>query len=192
MLRVQDATNINQVTQKRLIRPLYAHTQGYPYACTIDPSLRNVDGSFRAPLATDTTPTFPATRSAAAFLLNGGLVPGTVMIKGAGETMVVATGGTQQPFGLLGQFVGGSIDEIGGNNEIGVWRGLDSVYELLAPAWNDTGLAAAVAAAGAGVNVPLYAGADGRLTSTNPGGAVVVANLIERVSASLIRIDLKV
>jgi hypothetical protein len=79
MLRI---TNLSNVFQKRLIRPLYAQTQATPYAAVLDTSLRNADGSFRAPLATDT---LPLTRSAAAFLLQGGIVPGTVVVKGAGE-----------------------------------------------------------------------------------------------------------
>src|SRR4051812_16174331 len=117
MLKVR---NLSNVMQKRLIRPLYAHTQATPYAAVLDPSLRNVDGSFRAPLAADT---LPVARSANAFTLQGGLVPGTVMVKAAGEGMVVAPGGTGaiQPFGLLANFVGGTLDDLQDNNEIGVW-----------------------------------------------------------------------
>lgn len=189
MLQVR---NLSNVFQKRLIRPLYAHTQATPYAAVLDASLRNTDGSFRAPVSTDT---LPLARSASAFLLQNGLVPGTVMVKGAGEAAVVASGANaaEQPFGLLANFVGGTLDDLKDNNEIGVWRGPDSVWELLAPAFNDTGLAAAYASATPGNPVKLYAGTDGRLTSTSPGGsAIVVAHLIERTSASKITIDLKV
>lgn len=188
MLRVR---NLSNVMQKRLIRPLYAQTQATPYAAVLDPSLRNVDGSFRAPLSTDT---LPIARSANAYTLQGGLVPGTVMLKGAGEGVVVATGANSalQPFGLLANFVGGTMDDLGDENYVGVWRGPDSVFELLAPAFNDTGLATAYANATPGVPVKLYAGTDGRLTSTSAGSDVVVAHLLERVSASRIVIDLKV
>lgn len=189
MLRVR---NLSNVLQKRLIRPKYAHTQGYPYSAILDPSLRNADGSFRAPLATDT---LPVARSLAAFLLQGGLVPGTVMVKSVGESAVVATGANvaQVPFGLLGNFVGGTLDDLQDGNEIGIWRGIDSTYELLSPAYDDTGLAAAYAAATPGNPVKLYAGPDGRLTATSPGAnAVVVAHLINRPSGSKIEIDLKV
>lgn len=189
MLRV---TNISNLHQKRLIRPLYAHTQATPYAATLDPSLRNTDGSFRVPAATDT---LPIARSAAAFTHKGGLAPGTVVLKGAGEGVVVATGANvaEKAFGLLANFVGGEIDDIKDENFVGVWRGPDSVWELLAPSFNDTGLAAAYAAATPGNPVKLYAGIDGRLTSTSPGGnAQVVAELVERASASKIVIDLKV
>lgn len=192
MLRVPDASNFNQVLQKRLIRPVYGHTQATPYAATLDPSLRNTDGSFRKPLSTDTN---PLTRSADAFTLLNGLVPGTVMVKGAGETAVVATGANSAlvPFGLLGQFVGGTLDELGSNNEIAVWRGPDAVIDLLAPAFNPTGLSSAYSSAGAGNPVLLYAGADGRLTSSSPGGsAIVVAHLIDFSNPNVIRIDLKI
>src|SRR5688500_5113184 len=103
MLRIR---NLSNKFQKRLIRPLYAHTQATPYAAVLDPSLRNTDGSFRAPLSSDT---LPVPRSANAYTLQGGLVPGTVMFKAAGEGVVVATGanpgaagdGTDVAFGLL-------------------------------------------------------------------------------------------
>lgn len=189
MLRIR---NLSNQFQKRLIRPLYAHTQATPYAATLHPSLRNTDGSFRAPLAADT---LPIARSADAFLLQGGLVPGTVVLKGEGETAVVANGANSalQPFGLLANFVGGTLDDLGDENQIGVWRGPDSVFELLKPAFDDTGLAAAYAAAGPGGVVKLYAGTNGLLTATSPGGsAIVVAHLIERTNASKIVIDLKV
>lgn len=190
MLRVR---NLSNALVKRPLRALYAQTQATPYAAVLDPSLRNVDGSFRAPLADDT---LPIARSAAAFTLQGGLVPGTVMVKGAGEGMVVHNGvGTLQPFGLLANFVGGTLDDIQDENMIGVWRGPDSVWELLAPAFDDTGLAAAYAAATPGAPVKLYAGVDGRLTATVPAAgasSIVVAHLVERTSASRIVVDLKI
>jgi len=171
---------------------LYAQTQATPYAAVLDPSLLNADGSFRAPLSTDT---LPIARSANAFTLQGGLVPGTVVVKGAAEGVVVATGANvaSVPFGLLANFVGGTLDELGTETAVGVWRGPDSVFELLSPAYNDTGLAAAYAAAGPGTPVALYAGTDGRLTATSPGGsATQVAWLIDRPSSTRIVINLVV
>jgi hypothetical protein len=190
MLRIRYLTN---KFQKRLIRPLYAQTQATPYAAYLDPSLRNSDGSFRKPLSTDATGGgFPLTRSADAFSLKNGLVPGTVMVKGAAEGVVVANGAASanvKPFGLLANYVGGDLDDLGDENFVGVWRGPDAVFELLAPAFDDTGLADSSATAGNPVK--LYAQADGRLGATQPAGAVAVAELIERVSASRIVIDLK-
>lgn len=192
MLRIR---NLSNKYQKRLIRPLYAQTQATPYAATLHSSLRSSDGGFRKPLAADATPTYPINRSADAYTLKGGLVPGTVMIKGPGETVAVAAGGntTAKPFGLLANFVGGDLDDLGDEDYVGVWRGPDSVFELLAPAFDDSGLAAAYSGAAAGSPVRLFAQPDGRLGSTNPGGnAVHVADLIERVNASRIVIDLKI
>jgi hypothetical protein len=40
--------------QKRTLRVEYGHTQATPYDVTLDPSLRNTDGSVRIPQATDT------------------------------------------------------------------------------------------------------------------------------------------
>jgi hypothetical protein len=171
MLRI---TNLSNVFQKRLVRPKYAHTQGFPYAGTLHPSLRDSEGSFRKPLSTDT---LPVARSADAFTYKGGLVPGTVLLKAEGESFVVATGANaaQRPFGLLGQFVGGELDDLKDENMIGVWQGPDSVYEILKPAFDDT--------------VLLYAGVDGRLVANgSPGSRIPVAELVERPSASKITI----
>lgn len=189
--------NLSNALQKRLIRPLYAHTQATPWAATLDASLRNADGSFRAPLSTDT---LPVARSANAYTLQGGLVPGTVMVKAAGEAFVVATGAAtnERPAGLLANFVGGTLDDLKDENQIGVWYGPGSQWELLAPAFNDTGLAAAYAAATPGNPVLLYAGADGRLAQAtalvggNATNKVAVAELVERSGPGKIAIKLLV
>lgn len=186
------ASNILYTAQKRLIRPLYAQTQGFPYACSLDPSLRNADGTFRIPQASDTT---PLTRSAAAFTMSGSVIPGLVMVKTQGEQVAVANGAasaTQQPMGLLGQWLGGTFDNIGTSNQVGVWMGPDSVYELLAPAWNDATVASAVASQPAGSPVLLYAGIDGRLTATNAGSQVAVARVMDRPSAARLIIQMLV
>ena len=188
-----NASNILLTAQKRLIRPAYAQTQGFPYASYLDPSLRNSDNSIRVPKSTDSNPTFPLTRSADAFTYNGSLIPGTVMVKTSGENACVANGANAavQPWGLLDQWVGGTFDNVGQNNEIGIWMGPDSTYDLLAPAWNDTGLATAISGAAPGAAVYLYAGADGRLTSSSPGGsAIPVARVIQRWSAARLTIQL--
>lgn len=171
--------------QKRLIRPLYAQTQATPYAAVIDPSLRD---------PTTKSFTFPA----AAFKLYNGLVPGTVMTN-LGEKVTVATGANPaaqdglRAFGLLANFVGGDLDDLGDEDYVGVWRGPDAVFEILAPGFDDTGLAAAWSAASQGVPVPLVAGADGRLSyNATPGNRQVVAHLIERPNQSRIVVDLRV
>lgn len=187
MLRIR---NLRNKYQKRLIRPLYAQTQATPYAAVLDDTFRDASGNFQF--------------TGASFKYKSGLVPGTVMIN-RGDKVTVATGanpsaagGPPYAFGLLANFVGGDLDDLGDENYVGVWRGPDSVYEILAPGFDDTGLSAAWDASTQGVPVPLYAGADGRLTqATNISGGVagnrqVVAQLIERPNASRIVVDLKV
>jgi len=115
MLRIR---NISNQFQKRTLRALYAQTQATPYAATLHASLRNTDGSFRAPLSSDT---LPLARSANAFTLQGGLVPGQVVAKSAGESVVVHNGvAGVKAFGLLANFVGGTLDELGDENQVGV------------------------------------------------------------------------
>jgi len=93
---------------------------------------------------------------------------------------------------LLANFVGGDLDDLGDENFVGAWRGPDSVYELLAPSFDDTAISTAYASATAGNPVVLFAGADGRLTAGTIGNRVPVAELIDRPSASRIVIDLKI
>ena len=193
-----NAANILYTAQKRLIRPTYAQTQGFPYAVTLDPSLRNTDNSIRIPQSTDTAGaaagqgTVPLTRSANAYTLDGSLISGLVMCMTNSEQVCVASGAAAaiQPMGFLDQWIGGTFDNVGQQNECSVWMGPDSVYTLLAPAWNDTTVAAAVAAAGAGQQVLLYAGTDGRLTYlASPGSQVPVARVMNRQSAQVLVIQ---
>jgi len=201
MLRLKNLAN---KYQKRTCRPLYANTQATPYAAKLSDSYRS-SGVLSLP-------------SAAAKLQNG-LMPGMVVtrLKGTEQVAVTATAAnsdvaTEPAFGLLANFVGGDLDEgFSGDslqNEVGVWRGPDSVFEILAPAFNDAGtlldgssitgaqsLTAAITAATApGTDVLLYGGPDGRLValSSAPSNKKPVARLVERVSASRIVVDLLV
>ncbi len=191
-----DASNVNLTAQKRLIRPAYAQHQATPYACSLDPAIRNASGTVIPP-AIGTTG--PFTYSAATFTLSGSIVPGTVMVRTSGEYVLPHPGGAStaiQPFGLLAQWVAGTFDNIKATNQVACWRGPDSTYDLLAPAWNDTGLAALVtAAASSGIPVLLYAGQDGRLCAASQltggvaGSAVPVARVIAR-TPTVLTIDL--
>lgn len=192
MLRLK---NLSNKYQKRLIRPEYAQTQGTPYAVSLDDTFRNSDGSIKLPKSGDTTPL--GTRTADAHTTKGSLTAGLVAVRTLGEKIGIATGannGNEVPFGLLANFVGGELDDIGDENQVGVWRGVGSTYTILAPAFDDTGLAAAFAAAGTGNPVKLYALADGRLghVSSPNAARVPVARLIDRPSASRIVVDLLV
>ena len=193
MLRLKNLAN---KYQKRTCRPLYANTQATPYAASLATTFRASDGSLQLPQSGDTTPL--GTRTAAAYTSKNSLLPGTVMVRVVGtETVGVATGidVAERPFGLLANFVGGDLDEgFSGDslqNSVGVWRGPDSVFEILAPAFDDTGLASAVSGATAGTDVLLYAGTDGRLKYiASPSNRQAVARLIERVDSGRIIVDL--
>jgi hypothetical protein len=128
------------------------------------------------------------------FTQSGSVVPGTVLMKTVGEQVTIcqASSSSQIPFGLLGTWVGGVFDNIGQLNQVQAWMGPDSVYELLAPAWNDTTVASAVASATAGQLVALYAGTDGRLTSTQANSTPVVAYVMDRPSSARLVIKLAI
>lgn len=174
-----DASNINLTAQKRLIRVVYGQTQATPYAVYLDPSLRETSGTIRVPAAADEKGavagqgTVPLKRNSAtkyggatgaAFTYQGSLTPGLCLVKTTGENVGVHNGVAGiRTYGLLGQWVGGTFDGVKSQNEISAWLGPDSVYDLLAPAWNDTYLSAQITASTAGEPVYLYAGIDGRL-----------------------------
>lgn len=202
MLRLRFPAN-NAV--KRFLRPEYAQYQGYPFSGVLAPS-------YMAEEIEDTDPdwfrdeyTFPSN----IYTFQGGLIPGLVCAQanGASEAFVIASGtGSSKgnvkmtAFGLLGQFVGGNLDELGGNPYIGVWLGKDSVYTLLRPAFNPEGIQARIEEAGAGAPVPLYAGPDGRLAvdgSGSPfGGTItehqVIATIVNYQHPNILRIKLEI
>jgi len=177
MIRASTTSNIYQ---KRLIRPKLAHTQATPYPAFLDPALRNSDGSFNLP--------------GGAYKIQNGLAPGTVMVHvGATEAVRPATGAANEiPFGLLANFVGGTLDDLRDENTVGVWRGVDSTFEVLSPAFDPTNLASSDAAAGNGLPVKLYAQADGRLGVTVNTANFVIAHLVTFPSTGKIEVDLKV
>lgn len=205
MLRVKTLAN---KYQKRLIRPIYAQTQATPYATSLDEqtltgthaatgrtSFKNGDGSRYLPLEGDTSPLH--TRTANAYTLKGSLVPGTVMVRTVGQAVAVAAGpedGTERPFGLLANFIGGELDDLGEEDQVGVWRGAyHAFFELLSPAWNDEGLSTALGetANKKGGSVYLYASKDGRLQYFSEAKErTPVARVIERPTASRILIEL--
>jgi len=175
---------------------LYAQTQATPYAATIDPALRDADGAYFDFSDTNLIDTFDPS---VVFQHKGSWVPGTVMLN-RGEVCLPSVGSgseDERAFGLLANFVGGQLDDLGDENYIGVWRGPDSVYELLKPGFNPgegnaKDILAAFEASKSGNPVRLHASDDGRLgVLTTPGDAVVVAHLLEAFKNRIV-IDLKV
>jgi len=103
------------------------------------------------------------------------------------------------PFGLFNNFINGTMDELAGGTEIGVWvGGRDAVFEVLA-GFNATTETPLAAETWTGLNatrggVPLYGTTgtnDAKLTNTvDTPGTVQVARLIEAVSNSKIIVQL--
>src|SRR5208282_1666560 len=169
-------------------------TQATPTSGYLDPSLRNVHGGIRIPLSTDKVGVTPAegaapapfTRTATAFTYEGSLVPGTVLVKTVGENYAIADGGTATSvFGLLGQWVGGTFDGIKNTSNISAWQGPDSIYDLLAPGFNPEKVSEEAVKTKEGIVVPLYAGADGRLTVVASEVTTVIAHVVEYSGSTL-------
>jgi len=176
------ANNASRAFQKRTIRPLYAWHSAVPYACFLDT------------VAVGTAIVYP----------------GQVAVKTTGEQMSVANAtaaglpglGTDAtaadvPFGLFNNFINGTMDELHGGTEIGVWvGGRDAVFEILSGYSNtETPLSTAVTWTSLNATrggVALYGeNTTGRLTNTTTGFATLeVARLIEAVSNTKIVVQL--
>lgn len=203
MLRLRNLAN---QYRRRTLRALYAQTQAYPYAATLSPAFNRASGNLLSLAA-------PNAGKAAIW-------PGTVAVKLAGEVVTLfgstESGGTAtattpvvRPFGLFANFVGGEMDELGDRTEVGVWRGPASVFELLAPAFNDSagaGLSTVDTGVTAATETYLIPDTDGRLKGivgtslvssgnmiSGIGGAQqVVGRLVNRYSANAVVIELLV
>jgi len=191
MLRLQKLANVNK---RRTLRAIYAQTQAYPYAAKLDVTVNR-------------TSTNPFTITAQAG--KAAIWPGMVAKKMVGENVGVAVAGNARAFGLFANFIGGEMDEIGDRAEVGVWRGVGSVFEVLAPVFNDTGLSAAAAAEDGDHADEVYLGADatGRLEALAIGDVVpphgdnvttvagdprATARLVSHLSSSAIIVELLV
>lgn len=180
MLRLQTLANKNL---KRTLRAIYAQTQGTPYAATLDPAFDRTQGMLSGANA--------VTGATSA------IMPGAVMVKTVGENVTLAgVDATARSFGLAANFVGGTTDEIGTNNSIGVWRGPGSVYEVLAPVFDDTNLSTdAAAETGAhATEVYLQPNAKGQLAAVSPAAYAIgdTARLMNHLSSNAIIVELLV
>ena len=181
MLRL---TSLSNKYARRTLRALHAQTQGYPYAARLSSA---ADRSLTNPF------------SLAAHAGKAAIWPGQVAEKLVGNIVQVQATGepTARPFGLFANFVGGSLSDIPAEEDaVGVWRGVGSVWEILAPVFVDTGLAALAAAEAGTAATEVYGLADatGRLVFTAgaqaaPGDA---ARLLARYSANAVEVELLV
>ena len=189
MLRL---TKLSNQYKKRTLRVLYGQTQAYPYAATLDSGFDRTTGQLSGANAITG--------------VKAAINPGSVAIKKAGETVTLAGGGTPNAFGFFANFVGGEMDELGDRSEVGVWRGVGSVYEILAPLFDDTNISGrATAEDGVLANeVYLYSTAKGHLQSAANNNAVSsprglgttpatdarpAARLVQRLSSTAIVVE---
>lgn len=180
MLRL---TSLSNKYARRTLRALHAQTQAYPYparlSSTVDRSLTN-----------------PFTLTAHAG--KAAIWPGQVAEKLVGNVVQVqATGeATARPFGLFANFVGGSLSDIPAEDDnVGVWRGPGAVFEILAPAFVDTGASALAAAEAGTVATEVFGVADATGRIAFDAGARAngdVVRLLARYSANAVEVELQV
>lgn len=182
MLRL---TNLSNKYQRRTLRVLYGNTQAYPYDAQLDPSFDRTQGALAGANA--------ITGAKAAIL------PGLVAVKKTAETVTVSgTWATsQRPFGLFANFVGGDLSDIPSDfDRVGVWRGVGSVYEILAPAFDDTNLATETGGevGTAATEVYMNSGSKGQLVAATAGAYVVnsAARALNRLSSNAVIVELLV
>ncbi|WP_267716816.1 hypothetical protein [Streptomyces sp. CoH17] len=171
-------TTLNNVSQKRTIRPLYANHQATPYGGFLDASWNKTTAD---------------------------ILPGMVCAKLAGENFTLYTGAAgQEPWGLSALFLAPAlgIDEVSlsNTNLFTVWKGnSDAVFEILAPAF-DTAATWTNATNGSrqllGATKSAHASGPGKLTPLNADGSSPanvsgpIATLINVVGASKIIVSL--
>jgi len=182
MLRL---TTLANLYQRRTLRVVYNQTRAYPYDAQLDPNFNRAAGALSGGTA--------ITGATAAIL------PGLAAVKEAGEVVTPAySATTQRVFGLFANYVGGTMSDIDTTfDRVGVWRGSGSVYEMLAPVWNDTNLATYAAAEDGTAAHEVYftsTDASARLQAAQgaDAGDNTIARLVNRLSANAVIVELLV
>jgi hypothetical protein len=183
MLRL---TNLANKYNRRTLRALYGQTQAYPYDVQLSSAFSRTAGALSGGTA------ITGAKSA--------ILPGQVATKLAGEVVTVAGAtDTERAFGLFANFVGGEMSDIPSDfDRVGVWRGQGGVFEILAPAFDDTGLSAAASAEDGTDETEVYLkpSAKGQLVLTatgSPGQAFGnTARLMTRLSSNAVVVELLV
>jgi hypothetical protein len=182
MLRL---TNLANKYQRRTLRVLYGSTQAYPYDVQLDSAFDRTAGALSGANA------ITGAKSA--------ILPGQVAVKKAGELVTVsgAAGASQRAFGLFANFVGGELSDIPTDfDRVGIWRGVGSVYEILAPAFDDTNLPAETAAEAGTVGTEVYLNSSSKGVLVADAAGVMTLNdtarAINRLSANAVIVELLV
>lgn len=194
MLRL---TSLANKYQRRTLRVLYGQTQAYPYDAQLDATFVRTGGAIEG------TATTGITGAKAAIL------PGQVAVwSGLEKVNTVAHAWAAATYdyraaGLFANFVGGELTDFPSEfDRVGVWRGVGSVYEVLAPAFDDTNLSADSAAIDgtAAAEVYLTANVKSQLSTLGAGAWLVegtpnapqTARLLNRLSSSALVVELLV
>ena len=188
---IKPTFNISDVLYiRRPLRVLYGQTQAYPFDAQLDPNFSRTGG------AIDGTATTGITGSKSAIL------PGLVAVKQAGDRVTPAYTFSDSPraFGLFANYVGGTISDFPADfDRVGVWRGVGSVYELLAPVFNTANSLSTVAAAettGGDASEEVYMNPNAAAQLQTAGAAayalVNTARLLNYLSANAIEVELLV
>ncbi len=201
MLRLNNG--LTNVHKRRTLRPVLAHTQATPVPMELSSSFSRTGGALTGTATTGITGN-----------TMGAILPGMVAMKTVGRTVTphYTSADRERSFGLFGQFVGGDLDDLHGDTQVAVWSGPGAHFEVLAPAFSDTGLSAAAAAEDGtdATEVYLSANTKAQLEADTPGdptggadassdiatlGTAALgrtARLVERLSANAIVIQLLV
>lgn len=182
MLRLQSTALLNV---RRTLRAQYANWNAWPAACTFN----TVTSFLASPSGGMLALGNPAGQAA--------VFPGCPMQVspngGSDVTLCVGSStsgsvGGVHVLGLSANYVGGTMDDLHGNTQIGVWRGRGGTFEVLAPVF-----ATEVAGANtvdnstnsAATNALLGANTTGQLDSHDDSAVVTSTNAIARVLDNL-------
>ena len=190
MIRLVDLSN---KYMRRPLRVLYGQTQAYPYDAKLDSTW--IANSWNAG-AVSGTATTGITGSKSAIL------PGLVATKLVGGTVKPSPAheATARAFGLFANYVGGTVTDFPADfDRVGVWRGVGSVYELLAPVFSTANALSTIAAAettggDASEEVYMDANAAAQLEAAGAGAYALstTARLVNYLSANAIEVELLV
>lgn len=177
--------NLNLADKRRTLQAQYAATQAYPYAVALDSAFVRTGANTQLALSQGGTSGLAA------------IFPGAAMQKISGEVVTLAhssvtgyvssasvtstLGGSENIFGLSGHFVGGTMDELGTDVNMAVWRGRGAVFEILAPVFATT--VSSLSSVGAAF---LTWNATGQISDVDSGSSAATAdNAIARLVDNL-------
>lgn len=190
MIIIIRLTSLANKYERRGLRVLYSNTQATPYDAQLDASFDRTAGALSGGNA------ISGAKSA--------ILPGMVAVWTGYEVVNVVAHAwatstyDYRPAGLFANFVGGELSDFPTDfDRVGVWRGVNSVFEILAPAFDDTNLSADGGSIdGTGANeVYLASNVKSQLVAQGSGPYISPpqsARLLNRLSSEAIIVELLV